>query len=137
MQADPRFGFLRLITIKNGPHMLKSDHRGLRNRDLKLMWVVVGGGGWWWGVGVEGENRNKLGACQHNKTFYQILQIMFFSQSIKSGSVCNKITGFCSHGSVLVFMIGRTELVNHSNVCIEIIDINHGSIMSRELSGLS
>jgi len=30
--------------------MLRSDHRGLRNRDLKLMWVVVvvggGGGGW-------------------------------------------------------------------------------------------
>ena len=23
--------------------MLRSDHRGLRNRDLKLMWV---GGGW-------------------------------------------------------------------------------------------
>ena len=28
--------------------MLRSDHRGLRNRDLKLMWVVVGGGWWWW-----------------------------------------------------------------------------------------
>ena len=32
--------------------MLRSDHRGLRNRDLKLMWwwwvVVVVGGGWWW-----------------------------------------------------------------------------------------
>ena len=29
--------------------MLRSDHRGLRNRDLKLMWwvVVVVGGGWW------------------------------------------------------------------------------------------
>ena len=26
--------------------------------------VVVGGGGGWWVVGVEGENRNKLGACQ-------------------------------------------------------------------------
>ena len=24
--------------------MLKSDHRGLRNRDLKLVWVVVVGG---------------------------------------------------------------------------------------------
>ena len=24
--------------------MLRSDHRGLRNRDLKLMWWVVGGG---------------------------------------------------------------------------------------------
>ena len=23
--------------------MLRSDHRGLRNRDLKLVWVVVGG----------------------------------------------------------------------------------------------
>ena len=34
-----------------------------------LMWVVVvvvGGGGWWWVVGVEGENRNKLGACQYD-----------------------------------------------------------------------
>ena len=31
--------------------MLRSDHRGLRNRDLKLMWVVVG---------VEGENRDSL-----------------------------------------------------------------------------
>ena len=35
-----------------------------------LMWVVGGGGGggWWWVVvvvGVEGENRNKLGACQY------------------------------------------------------------------------
>ena len=30
--------------------MLRSDHRGLRNRDLKLMWVV----------GVEGENRDIL-----------------------------------------------------------------------------
>jgi hypothetical protein len=32
--------------------MLRSDHRGLRNRDLKLMWwvVVVVGGGWWWWV---------------------------------------------------------------------------------------
>ena len=46
--------------------MLRSDHRGLRNRDLKLMWVVVGGGGWWVVVvvGVQGKNRNKLRACQ-------------------------------------------------------------------------
>ena len=30
-----------------------------------MWWVVVGGGGWWWVVvGVEGKNRNKLGACQ-------------------------------------------------------------------------
>ena len=33
-----------MSTIKKWPHMLRSDHRGLRNRDLKLMWVV--GGGW-------------------------------------------------------------------------------------------
>ena len=46
--------------------LLRSDHRGLRNRDLKLMWVVVVvGGGWWWVVvGVQGKNRNKLRACQ-------------------------------------------------------------------------
>ena len=29
-----------------------------------MWWWVVGGG--WWVVGVEGENRNKLGACQLN-----------------------------------------------------------------------
>ena len=31
--------------------MSRSDHRELRNSDLKLGWVVVvsGGGGWWWG----------------------------------------------------------------------------------------
>ena len=30
--------------------MLRSDHRGLKNRDLKLMWLVVVvlvRGGWW------------------------------------------------------------------------------------------
>ena len=37
-----RFGFLRICRCKKSPHMLRSDHRGLRNRDLKLM------GGWWW-----------------------------------------------------------------------------------------
>ena len=43
--------------------MLRSDHRGLRNRDLKLMWwwwVVVGGGG---GGCREGKPW-KLSACQ-------------------------------------------------------------------------
>ena len=29
--ADLRFGFLRLSTIKKCPHMLRSDHRELRN----------------------------------------------------------------------------------------------------------
>ena len=48
LQADLRIRHLRLSTIKKCPHMLSSDHRGLRNRDLKLMWVVVGGGWWWW-----------------------------------------------------------------------------------------
>ena len=43
--ADVKFEFLRLSTIKNCPHMLKSDHRELRNSKVKLMWVV---GGWWW-----------------------------------------------------------------------------------------
>ena len=54
MQADLRIRHLRLSTIKKCPHMLRSDHRGLRNRDLKLMWVVVVV------VGVEGENRDSL-----------------------------------------------------------------------------
>ena len=58
-QADLRIRHLRLSTIKKCPHMLRSDHRGLRNRDLKLMWwrvVVVGVVV----VGVEGENRDSL-----------------------------------------------------------------------------
>ena len=38
--ADFRLRFLRLSTIKKCPHMLKSDHRGLRNSKVKLMW-------WW------------------------------------------------------------------------------------------
>ena len=38
------------------------------------MWV--GGGWWWWVVGVEGENRNKLGACQL-KTTHNTLQTMY------------------------------------------------------------
>ena len=44
-----RFGFLRLGTIKNCPHMLKSDHRGLRISEGKFSWwwVVGGGGGWY------------------------------------------------------------------------------------------
>ena len=36
-----RFGFLRLSTIKKCPHMLKSDHRELRNSKVKFRWVVV------------------------------------------------------------------------------------------------
>ena len=48
--ADLRLGFLRLSTIKKCSHMLRSDHRELRNSLVKLMWVVVvaGGGRWWW-----------------------------------------------------------------------------------------
>ena len=38
-----------------------------------LMWVVVVGGGWWVVVGVEGENRNKLGACQFPISLFDIL----------------------------------------------------------------
>ena len=34
MGADLRFGFLRLSTIKKCPHMLRSDHRELRQRAL-------------------------------------------------------------------------------------------------------
>ena len=42
--ADFRLRFLRLSTIKKCPHMLRSDHRELRNSKVKLMlWVVVGG----------------------------------------------------------------------------------------------
>ena len=43
--ADIRFGFLRLSTIKKCPHMLKSDHRELRNSKVKFKWVArwVGG----------------------------------------------------------------------------------------------
>ena len=51
MCADLIFGLLRLSTVKKCPHMLRSDHRGLRNSKVKLMWwvvVVVGGGGGWW-----------------------------------------------------------------------------------------
>ena len=43
--------------------MLRSDHRGLRNRDLKLMWVVVGGGWWWWVVGVQGKGHNSFSSA--------------------------------------------------------------------------
>ena len=43
-QTDIRFGFLRLSTIKKCPHMLKSDHMGLRNSKEKYSrWVR-----WWW-----------------------------------------------------------------------------------------
>ena len=46
MCADLIFELLRLSTVKKCPHMLRSDHRGLRNSKVKLMWVgvvVVGG----------------------------------------------------------------------------------------------
>ena len=46
--ADLRFGLLRLSTMKKCPHMLRSDHRELRNSYVEFMWVV--GGGWWWVV---------------------------------------------------------------------------------------
>ena len=36
-----RFGFLRLSTIKC-PHLIRSDHRELRNSSVKLMWWLVG-----------------------------------------------------------------------------------------------
>ena len=41
-RADVEFEILRLSTTKQCPHMLKSDHRELRNSKVKLMWV--GGG---------------------------------------------------------------------------------------------
>ena len=43
MCADLRFGFLRLSTIKKSPNMLRSDHRELRNNQVKLGWWEVGG----------------------------------------------------------------------------------------------
>ena len=46
MCADLIFELLRLSTVKKCPHMLRSDHRGLRNSKVKLMWVGGGGGGW-------------------------------------------------------------------------------------------
>ena len=50
--------------------MLRSDHRGLRNRDLKLMWW------WWWWVvvvvGVEGENRESLALVNEEKCFIRL-----------------------------------------------------------------
>ena len=49
MCADLRFGFLRLSTIKKCPHMLRSDHRELRNSLVQLGWVGGGGGGGWVG----------------------------------------------------------------------------------------
>ena len=48
--GDLRFGFLRLSTIKKCPHMLKSDHRELRNSKVKFKWV--GMGRWWWYEGI-------------------------------------------------------------------------------------
>ena len=44
MCADFRFRFLRLSTIIKCPQMLRSDHRELRNSEVKL--------GWWWLVVV-------------------------------------------------------------------------------------
>ena len=38
-RANVKIEFLRLSTIKNCPHMLKSDHRELRGSKVKLMWV--------------------------------------------------------------------------------------------------
>ena len=42
-----------------------------------LMWVGDGGWWWWWVVlvGVEGENRNKLGACQFYTTHDYLVYI--------------------------------------------------------------
>ena len=33
----------KMSTIKRCPQMITSDHRGLRNSEVKLMWVVAGG----------------------------------------------------------------------------------------------
>ena len=41
------FRFLTLSTVKKCPHLLRSDHRELRNSYVEFMWVVVGGGGGW------------------------------------------------------------------------------------------
>ena len=38
-----------------------------------LMWVVGG----WWVVGVEGENRNKLGACQYISKYVITLSVRY------------------------------------------------------------
>ena len=39
--ADLRFGLLRLSTMKKCPHMLRLDHRGLRNMVIVIIVVVV------------------------------------------------------------------------------------------------
>ena len=44
---------IKKSTLKKCPHMLRSDHRGLRNRDLKLIWVV----------GVQGKGRNSFSSA--------------------------------------------------------------------------
>ena len=41
-QTDIRFRFLRFSIIKKCPHMLKSDHRDLRNSKGKFTWWVFG-----------------------------------------------------------------------------------------------
>ena len=43
--ADLKFGILRLSTIKIGSHVLRSDHRELRNSKVKLHNLGGGGGG--------------------------------------------------------------------------------------------
>ena len=57
MCADLRLRFLRLSTIKKCPQMLRSDHRELRDSEVKLMWVVVvvGGCGYVGGGGCTGQ----------------------------------------------------------------------------------
>ena len=80
--ADIRYGFLRLSTIRKCPHMLRSDHRGLRNGDLKLMW--------WWVVGVQGKWHNSfnpayclLPTAQLSASKYSLLQSYSFYKELK------------------------------------------------------
>ena len=42
--TELRLRFLRLSTIRKSTHLLRSDHRELRNIQIKFMWVVGGGG---------------------------------------------------------------------------------------------
>ena len=46
--------------------------------------VGGGGGGWWWWwwvvvVGVEGENRNKLGACQYYLECHIVINLLVYN----------------------------------------------------------
>ena len=72
--------------LKICPHMLRSDHRELRNRDLKLMWVVVGGGGWWVVVvvGVECKHRYSSSSASASASAAAAEQSLSIVETVRS-----------------------------------------------------